>query len=177
MKNVVTNSWSYLWFIIPAILGILCRNKIPAGILIVPLVVTAIMNISPIKLSNVPAIIFIAGQIALGVGLGQSISISSLRLVGKYCAVYFGLTVLLIAISFGLGALLALFTRLNIETAILCLVPGGFIEMVLTAGVVGADPSIVSALQLTRLLVILIIVLPLLKWYFKKSKGYTTLNS
>jgi uncharacterized protein len=176
MGNFVLGGWSYIWFIIPAIFGVLFRKKIPAGILIVPLVMTAVMNISPISLTNVPPIILIFGQIAVGIGLGQNISFSALKSVGKYCGVYFGVTLLLIAISFGLGVLLALATGLNLETSILCLIPGGFIEMVLTAGAVGADPSIVSALQLTRLLVMLMIVLPLLKWYFKKRITLTLLN-
>ena len=169
IRNFAHGGWSYIWFVIPAIFGVLFRKKIPAGILIVPLLMTAVMNISPIELTNVPPIILIVGQLAVGIGLGQNITFSALKSVGKYCGVYFGVTLLLIAISFGLGALLAIATGLNLKTSILCLIPGGFIEMVLTAGAVGADPSIVSALQLTRLLVILIIVLPLLKWYFKEE--------
>jgi uncharacterized membrane protein AbrB (regulator of aidB expression) len=84
--------------------------------------------------------------------------------------VYFGVALLLIFISFGLGYLLASFTSLSLATAVLSVAPGGLIEMVLTASVVGGDPAIVSALQLIRILVIIMFVPPLLKWYFRKKE-------
>jgi uncharacterized protein len=42
--------------------------------------------------------------------------------------------------------------------------------MALTATSVGADPAIVSSLQLVRLLFIILIVPSFLKWMFRKKK-------
>jgi membrane AbrB-like protein len=165
----VFGGWSYLWFVLPIIGGILIRNKIPAGFVIGPLAVTAVMNISAINLADIPQFLIIAGQVAVGVGLGKNISFGDLKLGGKYCLVYFGLSIVLIIVSFGFGALLAQFTTLNLATSVLSVAPGGLIEMVLTADIVGGDPAIVSALQLTRILVIITMVPPFLKWYFRKN--------
>ena len=164
----VFGGWNYLWFILPIIGGMLIRDKIPAGYIIAPLALTALMNVSVIELAAVPYVLLIAGQVAIGTALGKKISFQDLKLGGKYCFVYFGVTLALIIISLGLGILLAHFTTLNLATAILSVAPGGLIEMVLTASVVGGDPAVVSALQLVRILVIIILIPPFLKWYFKR---------
>lgn len=167
--NYVFGGWDYAWFAIPVIGGILFRKRIPAGIVIVPMALTAIMNILFIEMATLPPLLLIVAQITVGIGMGKGIAFADLKLGGKYCFVYFGLTVTLILVSFGLGAGLAAFTSLNLPTAILSVAPGGLIEMVLTASTVGGDPAIVSALQLVRLLFIIIVVPPALKWYFGRK--------
>ncbi|MBM7094448.1 AbrB family transcriptional regulator [Bacillus sp. H-16] len=171
--NAPVQSWglSALWFIIPAAFGIWKRNLIPAGIVIIPLFFTAVINIFIVSLPVLPPLLLISAQVAVGIGLGKRISFEDLKAGGKYCFVYGGIAVLLIIVSFGLGGLLSFFTTLNLPTALLSVAPGGLIEMVLTASIVGGDPAVVSALQLTRLLVIIIFVPPLLKWYFNKKAG------
>ncbi|CAG9620646.1 AbrB family transcriptional regulator [Sutcliffiella rhizosphaerae] len=162
-------NWEYLWFFIPVLFGVLLRKKIPAGIIIVPLIVTALMNIFLVELPSLPSLCMIFAQITVGIGMGKSIAFSDLKLGGKYCFVYFGLTLALIFVSFGLGVALATFTSLDLPTAILSVAPGGLIEMVLTATSVGGDPAVVSSLQLIRLLFIITVVPPLLKWYFSRN--------
>jgi uncharacterized protein len=165
----VFGGWSYLWYVIPVVVGIVVRNRIPAGIVVVPLAVTAAMNISAIDLASIPSVVLLSAQVAVGIGLGKNISFEDLKLGGKYCLVYFGVSLSLILVSFGLGAMLAAFTSLDLATAILSIAPGGLIEMVLTASTVGGDPAVVSALQLIRILVIIIFVPSFLKWYFRKE--------
>lgn len=162
--------FSLLWFIVPAVLGFLLRGKIPAGMVVVPLITTAVMNISPIPLAMLPPILIICAQVAVGVGLGANISIRDLKAGGKYCFVYFGVSLAITFIAFCLGLLLAYFTTLSVETALLSIAPGGLIEMVLTASIVGGDPAIVSALQLVRLVVIVLLVPSFLKWYSTKTE-------
>ncbi|WP_096188295.1 AbrB family transcriptional regulator [Evansella halocellulosilytica] len=169
-QSFVFEGWGYLWFIFPVMIGILLRDKIPAGIVIVPLIITALMNVSPAQLASVPPMFVIAAQVSVGVGLGMKISFEELKLGGKYCGIYASITFALILLSFGLGFILAYFTSLNLATAMLSVAPGGLIEMVLTASIVGGDPAIVSALQLTRLFVIILFVPPILKWYFHKTE-------
>ncbi|WP_276245352.1 AbrB family transcriptional regulator [Virgibacillus profundi] len=60
------------------------------------------------------------------------------------------------------------------STANLSIAPGGLFEMVLTASSVGGDPAIVSALQLTRILIIVVFVPPLLGWILRKGKARST---
>ncbi|KMJ58709.1 membrane protein [Bacillus sp. LL01] len=161
--------WQYLWFLPAVIGGILFRNKIPAGIVIIPLALTALFNITLVEMAALPPMLLILAQITVGIGMGKGISFADLKLGGRYCFVYFGLTVTLILVSFGLGLMLAAMTSLNLPTAILSVAPGGLIEMVLTATSVGGDPAVVSSLQLIRLLFIIIVVPPVLKWYFGRK--------
>jgi uncharacterized protein len=165
----VFGGFSYLWYVIPIFLGILVRDRIPAGIVVAPLAITAAMNISVIDLASIPSVVLLSAQVAVGIGLGKNISFEDLKLGGKYCLVYFGVSLTLIVVSFGLGATLATFTSLDLATAMLSIAPGGLIEMVLTASTVGGDPAVVSALQLIRILVIIILVPSFLKWYFRKD--------
>ncbi|UCZ54422.1 AbrB family transcriptional regulator [Bacillus shivajii] len=166
----IFEGWKYLWFIIPAVIGVSLKDKLPAGIVIIPLVITALMNVSPAELATVPPALLIAGQVSVGIGLGMKISFEELKLGGKYCGIYAVITFTLILLSFGLGFILAQMTSLNLATAMLSVAPGGLIEMVLTASIVGGDPAIVSALQLTRLFLIILFVPPILKWYFRKTE-------
>ncbi|MCT8138461.1 AbrB family transcriptional regulator [Anaerobacillus sp. CMMVII] len=168
-QSFVFGGWNYFWYLIPILFGVYFRDRIPAGLVVVPLGITAAMNISPIDMATIPSIVLLSAQVAVGIGLGKSISFDDLKLGGKYCLVYFVVSLSLILVAFGLGAALAHFTTLDLATAMLSVAPGGLIEMVLTASTVGGDPAIVSALQLTRILVIVIFVPAFLKWYFRKE--------
>ncbi|WP_026689667.1 AbrB family transcriptional regulator [Alteribacter aurantiacus] len=167
--NIESTPWgiSALWFLIPILIGTWQRDLIPAGIVIIPLILTALINIFIHQLPHIPQTLLICAQVAVGIGLGKRISFEDLRVGGKYTLVYGGVTLLLIIISFGLGGILSYVTTLDLPTALLSVAPGGLIEMVLTASLVGGDPAVVSSLQLTRLLVIIICVPPFLKWYFR----------
>ncbi|MBY7144323.1 AbrB family transcriptional regulator [Virgibacillus sp. NKC19-3] len=172
VASVTFGDWNYLWFIFPVLIALFARNKLPAGIIIGALGVTAVMNVSPIELAQVPTSLMNAGQVMIGASLGKNILFRDLKKGGKYCLVYFGLSLVLIIIAFGLGMLLAHFTTLNYATAILSIAPGGLFEMVLTAYNVGGDPAVVSALQLTRILVIVAFVPPLIGWWFGKRRNH-----
>ncbi|MCM3713885.1 AbrB family transcriptional regulator [Halalkalibacter oceani] len=162
--------WTYLWFALPIVAGIWLRDRIPAGIVIGALVVTATLNISPVELAAMPPQLLMAAQLAVGIGIGKNISFADLKIGGKYCFVYFITSLLLILVSFGLGATLAYFTPLTLPTALLSIAPGGLVEMALTASAVGGDPAVVSAFQLTRIVVIILFVPPFLKWYFSSKQ-------
>ncbi|WP_227522053.1 AbrB family transcriptional regulator [Bacillus solitudinis] len=163
---------SYLWFVLPLLAGLFIRNRVPAGYVIGPLAVTALLQMN-LSLASVPESLLVIGQLCVGIALGKNISFSDMKAGGKYGFIYFCISVILISLSFLFGFLLAQFTSLSLATAMLSVAPGGLIEMVLTASIVGADPAVVSALQLSRILVILLVVPPCLTWYFrKKDRGY-----
>ena len=93
-------------------------------------------------LAAIPPFVVIGAQVAVGIAIGKNISFKDLKAGGKYCVVYFAITLSLIVVSIGLGVLLAQMTSLNLKTAILSISPGGLIEMVLTAATVGGDPRL-----------------------------------
>lgn len=154
------------WYLLPAVLGFKYATLIPAGIMIIPLLITIMLAISPAVTPAVPEPLFLAAQLAVGTSLGRSIAIHDVFQAGRFSLYYGGIAVILILFSFVSGYILSLMTELNLATAMLSAAPGGVIEMVLTADMVGADPAVVTALQLTRILVILLFVPLGLKWFF-----------
>ncbi|RKQ31503.1 AbrB family transcriptional regulator [Oceanobacillus halophilus] len=161
-------SWNYLWFVLPVIAALFIKDRIPAGIIIGALGVTALLNISPVELAEVPSVFMNGAQILVGAGLGKNILFRDIKLGGKYTVIYFGLSVTIIVLALGLGILLANITSLSYTTAILGIAPGGFFEMVLTSYSIGGDPAVVSAFQLLRILLIVTAVPPILKWWFRR---------
>jgi membrane AbrB-like protein len=160
----------YLWFIFPALAGWSIHRFFPAAYVIGPLVATAFMNIIGISLPSIPFLLMVWAQITVGMYMGNSISLSDLKKGGKYGVIYAFVTVFLVAVSFGLGYLLTLVTTLSLQTAMLSVAPGGIVEMTLTATAVGADASVVSSLQLIRVMFIILLVPLFLKWGFTEKK-------
>ncbi|MCU9612403.1 AbrB family transcriptional regulator [Caldibacillus lycopersici] len=169
--------WNYLWFIIPIAVALFIQNKVPAGIIIGALGFTALLNLSPIELPSIPIVLMHVGQILVGAGIGKNINFQDLKIGGKYSLVYFGASLTIIAFAFGLGMIFASFTSLNYATAILSIAPGGLFEMVVTAYNIGGDPAIVSALQLTRILMIVLCVPPFMKWKYGVAEESPIYNS
>ncbi|MBM7552543.1 AbrB family transcriptional regulator [Thalassobacillus pellis] len=154
------------------IVGYYLQKRIPASLVIVPMLIVGGCETAGLPLFEVPNIIFVFAQLCLGVYLGNSVSIIDLWKAGSYCLYYFALSIFLIGISFGFGYLLSIWTGMSLPTAILSLAPGGLIEMALTAKEAGGDPSIVSSLQIIRLLVIVLLIPLVLPWLvFKLTKG------
>lgn len=161
-------SFNIFWLIIPIFFGVRFQNLLPAGIMIIPLAIIASMNISPIQIPSIPNGVFLAAQLCVGTSLGKNISLKDVKYAGKYSVIYAGLAFVLIFISFVFGYLLSTITSMDLPTALLSTAPGGLIEMVLTASMVGADPAIVTSLQLTRIIIIVVCVPIALKWYFNR---------
>jgi len=170
------SSFNYLWFILPVLTGYAIRNVVPAAYVMGPLAITALLNIIGVSLPYVPSLFLIIAQVTVGVSMGSRISLADLKIGGKYCGFYFVLTLVIIATSFGIGYLFTMFSDLTLSTAILSLAPGGLVEMVLTATSIGADPAVVSSLQLIRILFIIIFVPTTLKWIFTKKKKTPLVN-
>lgn len=158
----------YLWLMLPVIGAFRFGHLLPAGIMIFPLIITIILNISPASLPSIPESLFLSAQLAVGTSLGRSIAIKDVISAGRYSFIYGAIAILLIAFSFVTGWIMALITTMDTATAILSAAPGGVIEMVLTAGIVNADPAVVTSLQLTRILLILILVPLGMKWFFTR---------
>lgn len=169
--------YAYLWFGLALLAGWFLRNKFPAAYVIGPLAVTAILGVVGVGLPSIPPWFLILAQITVGMRMGNNINLRDLKIGGKYCGIYFVMTLLLVAISFGLGYIFAVFSDLDLPTALLSLAPGGLVEMVLTATAIGADPAVVSSLQLIRLLFIILIVPSFLKWMFTRKERQIQTNA
>ncbi|WP_078553664.1 AbrB family transcriptional regulator [Bacillus alkalicellulosilyticus] len=172
---------TYFWLLLPIAFALFLRKKIVAAYVVVPLFATAILNVVGVELPLLPNWTVLLAQLAIGVSIGSIIQLRELKIGGRYSLVFFSLTVVTILTAFGLGFVFSILTDVSLDTAMLSFAPGGLIEMVLTAKAIGADASIVSSLQFMRLLIILLLVPPVLKWWLlskpenrnKELKGIT----
>lgn len=164
----------YFLYLIPACAGFLLKKRLPAGMIIGALGLTALLNLTSLPLPAIPPYITAGAQILFGVSLGRSITFRELRKAGKYGFYYFGASLMIIVFSFICGGLLTRFTTLNWQTALLSTAPGGLFEMVVTSTAVNGDPAIVSSLQLIRIFIIVTAVPASLKWFFKKYQLFET---
>jgi hypothetical protein len=96
--------------------------------------------------------------------MGLSISLKSLKQLGKVFPYAIGGAFALVAFTSLLGFVLTLIMPSTFLTSFLSTAPGGLTEMGLTAIALHADIATVLAFQLFRLFFILLIVPPLLKW-------------
>lgn len=163
------SNWNYFFYVIPIVTALFLRKRIPAGIIIGSLGVTAILSISSVQLPPIPSIVVHIGQILIGAGIGKNILFEDLKITGKYGFIYFGTSVMIISVAFAFGGLMAAISSLDMKTSILSFAPGGLFEMVLTAHSIGGDPAIVSSLQLIRILLIIIVIPSLLRVLFEKK--------
>ncbi|PRO66936.1 AbrB family transcriptional regulator [Alkalicoccus urumqiensis] len=149
--------------------GWVLRKAVPAGMVLVPLLFVIALQLSGTALPPVPETMFLAAQAAVGVSLGISISFTDIAYAGKRSTYFFTMALSLILFSAAMGVLLMFWTGMDIATALLSTAPGGLVEMVLTAGAVGADAAVVTSLQLFRILLILLLVPPIFKRLLAKE--------
>jgi membrane AbrB-like protein len=116
----------------------------------------------------VPRPLINTAQLFFGVYLGITISLESLRGVGKVLPWAIGGSVALVAFTYLVGFGLTLVTPASLLTAFLSTAPGGITEMGIVALTLGADVAFILAYQLFRLFCILLAAPLLLRRRFKR---------
>ncbi|WP_416401269.1 AbrB family transcriptional regulator [Alicycliphilus denitrificans] len=129
------------WFLGPLLvaIGLAATGTAPSGV--------------PTPLSN-------AAQLVIGVSLGVRFSPLFLHTAPRWLAQVALGTLGLLAACAAFGLLLAWATGLHPATAILGTAPGGMTEMSITAKVLQLGVPVVTALQVTRLVAVLVLVRP-----------------
>lgn len=107
-------------------------------------------------------------QIAVGTHLGTSIQLNHLSNWKSMIPRSLVSSLLTVTVSLFLSALLVYSLPINFLTALLSTSPGGMAEMGVTAAMTGGDIAVVSAYQMFRILFILFLVPPLVKWLLNR---------
>lgn len=135
--------------------GLAARGlKIPGGDMIVGLLVAAIANITWLHLPDLPGSWKLFAQWVIGAGVGATVTRQALRDFKPYALAGSLMTTLLILAGLLSGWLLARLTALDLLTAIMGSSPGGADTMMILAGELGADARLVTAMHVSRLIVI-----------------------
>ncbi|MGP4059991.1 AbrB family transcriptional regulator [Halobacillus sp. H74] len=160
--------WTILIYLFAFALGWKWQHRIPASLVIVPMLLIGFLQTVGLTFFQLPDFLFVLAQLLIGTFLGHTISLGDIIKAGKTCLYFLTLAIFMIVLGIGLSFLLAAWTGMDIITAVLSLAPGGLVEMAITAEQTGGQPAIVSSLQTIRLLTI-ILVLPII---FQKYKTY-----
>ncbi|MFC4784837.1 AbrB family transcriptional regulator [Nocardioides sp. MAHUQ-72] len=114
--------------------------------------------------ASVPTLLQDLAYLLIGVQVGLRFTRASLAAITRMLPVVVALITAVIALCAGLGALLTLTTGVDGLTAYLATTPGGLFAVLATAADSGADVTYVTAAQVFRLLVILLLTPPLASW-------------
>jgi len=154
--------------IITLIVGIIggllaLRFRIPAGAMIGAMIAVALFNVFTGD-AFLPQNVRIITQIAAGAFIGAKVrykDVQELRLMIKPALL---MITAMIILNLIMGYIMYRVTEIDLITSLFACAPGGIIDMSLISSDLGADSSKVAVLQLVRLMSVMIIFPPLLKF-------------
>lgn len=167
-SSIVQTPWNALLYTVIVLIAAWAAVKInlPTPFLLGPLIGAAALALAGFQAPSTPSILVVISQLCIGAYLGLSIQPASLEnwkkllpytLMGSIAVVFF---------SLGVGFMLTRMHSMGLTSAFLGTSPGGMGEMGLTAVLVGANVSLVTAYQMFRLLFILFVMTLALKRFF-----------
>ena len=130
------------------------------------------LTMAGIDLSALPQWMTNLAQLVIGVSLGVRFEARFVRTAPSWLLSVLWGTLGMIALSAGFAALLAWATGVHPATMILGTAPGGITEMAITAKVLQLGVPMVTALQVCRLVAVLILVGPLFRWRYGRETGH-----
>jgi len=130
--------------------------RIPAAVLVGPMLVSAIVHLLGWSSASPPPELVAAAQVVMGAALGCRFVGTPLREVGRIAAWAAFATFVMLALALGLTVAFAERVGINREALILVLSPGGMAEMSLVALGLGVEVAIVSSMHVFRIAVVVI---------------------
>ncbi|MDL2307695.1 AbrB family transcriptional regulator [Desulfovibrio sp. OttesenSCG-928-C06] len=160
---------SLLFAIASAWLGQISR--IPAGSMLVPAFLGAILNSTGILQTGFPGWFLALSYAALGCMIGLGFSRELLRTAVQSLPVILGSIFALVAFCGLVGLLLTLFAGIDPLTAFLATCPGGVDSVAILASTTSADTGFVMSIQTSRLFVVLLLGPQLARWFAVRAKA------
>ncbi len=133
------------------------RVPLPAPTLLLPMLVAAVLTVASVPgLGSVPGLVQQLAFAVIGVEVGLRFTPASLRRAGSILLPALALIGALLLASFGLALILAPVAGVSTLSAYLATTPGGLYAVLAVAVGSGADTTFVLAVQVLRLLVMLL---------------------
>ena len=136
---------------------------------IVPVTATALLVMSGFTAPPLPAPLVSLAQIFVGIRMGADVDFCSLE---NWKTIVLSSLLSVLAVIFallGIAYLLSQLCSMSLITAFISMAPGGMSEMGLTALIANADLPTVVSYQLFRLLFLLIVCVPVVRWWLRKT--------
>ncbi|WP_211176162.1 AbrB family transcriptional regulator [Brasilonema sp. UFV-L1] len=120
---------------------------------------------------QMPQPLFYAGQLLIGLSIGVQFDWQTVHKLLRAVFIEVGLVIVLILLCLGVGYGFHVVTHVDTVTAVLGFTPGGIEAMIATVMQLGGDTGLVLAMQLTRMLSILLIAPWLVAFLVKRAKS------
>lgn len=160
--------WALVLLIILGSYGLTRRFHVPAGALILSMILAGALHLAGVVAGPAPTLLRVAAQVVLGTAIGSRFDREGLGKVIQVGAA--GVLMILLTVLGGVtvGYLFAVWGGLHLPAALLSMAPGGASEMAMTAVALGENASIVTTVQLIRLLISFMVVPRLLQRLFAR---------
>ena len=127
------------------------RLRIPAAVLIGPMLLSAVLHVVGITQATPPSLLVAVAQVVMGTGIGCRFAGTAVRDIVRIVGISIGSTVILLVLGvlFGLG--LERITGVPWFVLVLAYAPGGLAEMSLVALALGRDVAFVATHHIFRI--------------------------
>ncbi|KKM09917.1 hypothetical protein SY88_16550 [Clostridiales bacterium PH28_bin88] len=157
-----------LTLVIAAVGGLVAlKLRIPAGAMVGSMVLVAIAQGSGMPLGSLPSWTRVVIQILLGAMIGLSFTPQVVHELKQIALPAVVLVITLLTTGIITGLVISRISKLDVVTSLFSTAPGGMTDMVLISSVLGADAPKVAALHLIRIVGVLLVMPPLLRWLVK----------
>ena len=151
---------SVIWVLGLAVGGGLAAQqlRLPGGVMMGSmLAVAAYVLLNEGVAVELPAPVLTGAQIVLGATLGIGFTLGTLRQIQAMLLPSLLALVLLLALSYGLGVLLARLSGTDLATGLFSMAPGGMNYIAATAQATGASGGVVAVIHLIRIIMTIVI--------------------
>lgn len=132
------------------------KTQIPGGVMIIPMLMTAVLQLSGLAKTAVPFELVIIAQVILGAAIGGRFSGLELREIANALLHSCGYVGLALGISAITASVLTLLTPVSLWAGIIAFAPGGLAEMSLVALGLGINVGFVVTIHISRILVVVL---------------------
>lgn len=147
------------------------RCKWPSPYLIAPLLATAVVVLSGIPAPPLPTWVIAGAQICIGIHMGIDLARGNNDNWKRIMLTNLLTVLAIIGCLLGIAYLFAQLYPISLLTAFISMAPGGMSEMALTAMMVHADLPTVVAYQVFRLLFLLTVCIPIIRYFLTPRCG------
>lgn len=156
----------WAWFVLCVGLSIMINRyiKLPAGLILVALVLCAVLHLTGVTHFQVPGYITNLIQVFIGINVGARFIGTTLKQLIHVLLAALVVVTIQISIAFGSALLIANYTDLNLIALILAYSPGGLAEMSMIALAMGIEVIFIGMHHLIRVLLALFMGPLLLSW-------------
>jgi membrane AbrB-like protein len=162
-----TTAGGVLFAVVAVVLGVVAGRllRLPSPALLGGLLVAAVLAAVPaLDGVQVPAWVQGVGYVLIGVQVGLRFTARSLRSIGRMLPTALAVIAVIVAACAGFGVLLAHLTGVSQLDAYLATTPGGLYAVLATSADTGGNVTFVTAVQLIRLLLVLVAAPLLARW-------------